>query len=173
VCDPTKPRDSHDEAQVHEMHNSPVLSWWDLQGPPNVEVIFPDIIPTLAFGKIHNNDPINLLPPIEFLRFLKHLSATYKTAVAFYHHYTAYEDRLADAEYAWAFGQHDSVYIRHVDVPYRVVLYTADKEPQIVYDKSSDNQPILFSVLQEFDVTIMPASRETYFYNFHWNEYKT
>lgn len=70
------------------------------------------------------------------------------------------------------FGRRDSVYIRHIDNPYRVVLYTADEEPQIIYDRHSDNQPVLFSVLQEFDVTIMPASREPYFYNFHWDEYK-
>jgi len=61
--------------------------------------------------KFHHNHPVILPPPIEFLRFLKHLSVKYKTAVAFYHHYTAYEDRLADAEYAWVFGKRDSVYI--------------------------------------------------------------
>lgn len=32
VCDPTKPKDSHDEAQVHEENGHPVLSWWNLQG---------------------------------------------------------------------------------------------------------------------------------------------
>jgi len=172
VCDPTKLRDSHDEAQTHENRGSPVLSWWDFQGPQDIQIIPPGNIPTLAFGKIHNNHPRNLPPPTEFLRFLKHLSATYKVLIAFYHHYTAYEDRLADSEYAWIFGQRDFVFIRHVGKPYRTVLYRTDEKPKTVYDSSADDQPILFSVLQEFDVTSLPASYKTYFHDFNWNEYK-
>jgi hypothetical protein len=172
VCDPTKPRDSHDEAQIHENHGAPVLPWWDLQGPADVQVIPPNIIPTLAFGQIHENHPTNLPPPIEFIRFLKNLSATYKTTVAFYHYYTAYADKLADNEYAWVFGKRDSVLIRHVGKPYQAILYTAENEPQVVYDKSAGDQPILFSVMQEFDITISASFYETYFYNFNWNNYK-
>jgi hypothetical protein len=100
VCDPSKPKDSHDEAQTHENRDAPVLSWWDIQGSASIQIIPPNVIPTLGFGKIYNNHSANLPPPIDFLRFLKNLSATYDTVVAFYHHYTAYEDRLADAEYA-------------------------------------------------------------------------
>ena len=172
VCDPTKLRDSHDEAQTHENRGSPVLSWWDFQGPQDIQIIPPDNIPTLAFGKILNNHPTNLPPPTEFLRCLKHLSATYKVLIAFYHHYTAYEDRLADSEYAWIFGQRDFVYIRHVGEPYRAVLYSTDEEPQTVYAGPADDQPILFSVLQEFGVTLSPASYKNCFHEFNWHEYK-
>jgi hypothetical protein len=172
VCDPTKPRDSHDEAQTHEDRGAPVISWWDLLGPQDVRIIPPENIPTLAFGNIHNNHQTNLPPPVEFLRFLKHLSMTFKALIAFYHHYTAYEDRLADCEYAWIFGQRDSVYIRHINEPYKVVLYTTDDEPQVVYDRFSDDQPILFSILQEFDVALLPSSYRTYFHDFKWNSYK-
>ena len=172
VCDPRKPKGSHDEAQTHENRGAPVLSWWDLQGPQDIPVIAARSIPTLAFGKISDKHEVNLPPPVEFLRFLKDLSMNYEDTISFYHHYTAYEDRLADSEYAWIFGKLDFLYIRHVHEPYMTVLYSIDDEPQVVHYMHTDDQPILQFVMQEFGVTLSSASYRTYFHDFNWNNHK-
>jgi hypothetical protein len=171
VCDPKKTNDSHDEAQVHESDGAPVLSWWELQGPQSVQVIPPPPIPTLAFGTIYYDYETNPAPPLEFLQFLKHLSATHETLIVFYHHYTAYEDRLADSEYAWVFDQEDSVYIRHVGESYKTFQYIAG-ESQVIHAKRTSDQPILHIVMQRFGVTLSAPSQRPYFSYLDWNKYK-
>ena len=166
VCDPVS------EAKTHKSDGAPVISWWELQGMKDIQVIPPDRIPTLGFGKIYDKHGENPPPPVEFLRFLKHLSTTYKTIIAFYHHYTAYEDRLADCEYAWVFDTRELVYIRHVDAPYRTVLYTGDHEPQMFHDKRTDDQPILHLVMQRFDLSLAQASYRPYFSGFDWEKHR-
>jgi hypothetical protein len=170
VCDPLP--NYQNEAEAHKSTNAPVLSWWKLQGKQDVQVIPPNHIPTLGFGTIYDNYETNPPPPIEFLRFLKHLSVTYKTTIAFYHHYTAFEDSLADCEYAWVFGKQDFVYIRHVDEPYKTVLYTADDEPQIIHDKYTKDQPILHFIMQKFGVSLAQSSARSYFSDFDWERYR-
>ena len=172
VCDPTKPKDSHDEAQVHEENGHPVLSWWNLQGPKDVQIILPPPIPTLAFSQIHLNHETNLAPPVEFLRFLKRLSTRYEVQITFYHHYTAYEDRLADSEYAWIFGRQDFAYIRHVDKPYQTIRINGDGQTQVVHSKSTNNQPILHEVMKEYGVTLSNPSHSVYFRWIDWNHYR-
>lgn len=170
VCNP-EPQ-YQNEAETHIRDGAPVLSWFELQAPQDVPVISPKHIPTLAFGKIYDNHEANPPPPIEFLRFLKHLSATYKTTIAFYHHYTAYEDRLADCEYAWVFGIQDFVCIRHMDEPYKTVLYTPDDEPQTVHDKYTKNQPILHFVMQKFGLSLSQPSDRPYFSDLDWEKHR-
>lgn len=160
------------ESKTHKSGGSPVISWRELKGVQDIRVIPPDHIPTLGFGKIYDNHGENPPPPVEFLRLLKHLSATYQTSIAFYHHYTAYEDRLADCEYAWVFDTQDFVYIRHVDAPYRTVLYTGDHEPQMVHDKRTDDQPILHLVMQRFGLSLAQATYRPYFSDFDWERYR-
>lgn len=168
VCDH---RSSYqNEADVHKSVGAPILSWWDLQGGQDIQVIPPDHIPTLGFATIYDNYETNPPPPIEFLRFLKHLNATYETTIAFYHHYTAYEDRLADCEYAWIFDKQDIVYIRHVDEPYKTILYTAGDKPQMIHDKSTNDQPILHFVMEKFGITLSQSSDQPYFSDFNWEK---
>src|SRR5690348_13167203 len=69
VCDPSQLQSDHDEAKVHQINHEPILSWWELKGPTNLEVIMPFVIPTLTFGKIYINDKHNPHPPREFLQF--------------------------------------------------------------------------------------------------------
>jgi hypothetical protein len=171
VCDPTKSKDGHDEADVHESDNSPVLSWRELQGPPEVQVMPPPPIPTLAFGTIYYNYETNPPPPMEFLRFLKHLSTNQDAIIAFYHHYTAYEDRIADSEYAWVFGKQDLVYIRHSAEPYKTIRYSLG-ESQVIHAMPTNDQPILHAVMQEFGVVLGPASQRPYFRYLDWNKYQ-
>jgi hypothetical protein len=166
VCDPVN------EAKMHKSDGAPVISWRKLKGAEDIQVILPDHVPTLGFGKIYDNHEENPLPPANFLRFLKYLSTTYKTSVVFYHHYTAYEDRLADCEYAWVFDDQDFVYIRHVDAPYRTVLYTGSNEPRMIHDKHSNDQPILHLVMQRFGLSLLQASYRPYFSGFDWEEYR-
>jgi hypothetical protein len=171
VCDPSKSNDSHDEAQVHESDGAPILSWWELQGPQDAQVIPPPPIPTLAFGTIYYNYETNPAPPLKFLRFLKYLSTTHETLIVFYHHYTAYEDRLADSEYAWVFDKQDSVYIRHVAEPYKTIQYT-NGESQVIHTKRTHDQPILHAVMQRFGVTLSAPSQRPYFSFLDWDKYK-
>lgn len=160
------------EAKTHKSDGSPVISWRELKGVEDIRVIPSDHIPTLGFGKIYDNHGDNPPPPVEFLRLLKHLSATYQTSIAFYHHYTAYEDRLADCEYAWAFDDQDLVYIRHVDTPYKTVLYADANEPQMVHEERTDDQPILHLVMQRFGLSLVQASYRPYFSDFDWEKHR-
>lgn len=84
VCDPNFDENDHCEASTHRKLNEPVVSWWELKGPKDTEVIFPIPIPTIGFGRIIINDKYNPPPPVEFLRFLKNLSVLYEIRVAYY-----------------------------------------------------------------------------------------
>src|SRR5829696_3775820 len=46
VCDPHKAGNDHDEARVHQRGNQSIISWWELQGPNDLEIAFPPAIPT-------------------------------------------------------------------------------------------------------------------------------
>jgi hypothetical protein len=174
VCDPNKADNDHDEARVHQKDRAPVISWWELQGQHDIEVNIPSGIPTLAFGKIYVNNEHNPPPPLDLLRFLKNLSITQKISVAFYHHYSAYEDELANAEYAWTFGKQESVYIRHVGEEYDTILYVADEEPTLISsERKGYRQPILHWVMKEFGVKLIRSNdRRPYFNNFNWDNYR-
>jgi len=169
LCDPAE---SSDEAQTHRHYHAPILSWLELQGSPDLPVIPPPPIPTLAFGEIYRNHKTNLAPPFNFLCFLKHMSITYETSIAFYHHYTAYEDRLADAEYAWVFAEQDILYVRHVGERYRTVQYTIDGQSTVIHSKCTHDQPILHEVMRRFGVTLSPPAYRPYFYSLKWDKYK-
>jgi hypothetical protein len=146
-----------------------------LQGPQNLEVVIPfGSIPTLAFGTIYINHETNPPPPLEFLRFLKHLSLTQKASVVFYHHYSAYEDELANAEYAFVYGKQDSVYIRHMEEPYCTTQYAIGTEPKVVNsERAPYSQPILHLVMKELGATLIRSdNRRPYFYDFNWNDYR-
>jgi hypothetical protein len=175
ICDPNKAQDDHDEARVHQENNAPIISWWKLKGMQDIEVIYPSSIPTLAFGQIYINHENNPPPPLEFLRFLKGLSLAYHISVAFYHKYSAYEDELAKAEYAWFFGKRDSVYVRHVDGTYNITQYMFGSEPKKVENSEYDSysQPIFHLVMKGFGATIRrPTNRRQYFYKFNWDDYR-
>ena len=174
VCDPSQLESEHDESKVHQINHEPILSWWKLKGPANLPVITPSAIPTLAFGKIHLNNKNNPLPPIEFLQFLKQLSVNQKVSVVFYHHYSAYEDELANSEYAWIFGKEDTVLIRHATEPYNIVQYASGIEPKIINsDRTGYSQPILLIVMKTLEVSLHRFDdRRPYFYNFRWNDYR-
>lgn len=175
VCDPNKAQDDHDEARVHQRNNEPIISWWELTGSQDLQVIYPLSIPTLAFGQIYINNEHNPPPPLEFLRFLKGLSLTYNMSVAFYHKYSAYEDELAMAEYAWVFGKQDSVYIRHVDGTDNITQYMFGVAPKVIINSERDgySQPILHLVMKEFGATIKRFDdKRQYFHKFNWNEYQ-
>lgn len=169
VCDSA---DSSDEAKTHQFCHAPILSWSELQGPPDAPVISPPPIPTLAFGRIYHNHAANLPLPVTFLRFLKHLSVTYDALIASYHHYTAYEDRLADAEYAWVFGKQDCMYLRHADEPYRTMQYTSDGQSVVIHSAYTKDQPILHEVMRQFGITLASAEYRPYFYSLKWEKYK-
>ena len=175
VCNSDKADNDHDEARVHQRNSEPIISWWKLKGSHELEVIYPAFIPTLAFGKVYINNEHNPPPPIEFLRFLKDLSLTYKISVAFYHKYSAYEDELAKAEYAWLFGKEDLVYIRHIDGVYNITQYMWHSDPKIMVESDRDgySQPILHLVMKAFGVTIKRFDdRRQYFYKFNWDAYR-
>lgn len=175
VCDSTKAQDDHDEARVHQRNHDPIISWWKLKESQDLEVIYPPSLPTLAFGQIYINNEHNPPPPLEFMRFLKRLSLTYNISVAFYHKYSAYEDELAEAEYAWVFGQQDSVYIRHIDGAYNITQYMFGAEPKVLLDSErvSYSQPILHLVMKEFGASLKRFdSRRQYFYKFNWDDYR-
>ena len=136
----------------------------------------PPAIPTKAFGTIRYNDKSNPTPPIEFLRYLKDLSVKADAKVAFYHYYTAYEGRLANAEYAWVFGDKDKVFVRYIDGRNSVTCYNADKKAEETISNNED-QPILKLVMDHFGVTLRPETyfrpeHEIYFTHFDWNNYK-
>jgi hypothetical protein len=174
VCDPSQLDREDDEAKVHQRSQDPILPWLKLKGPTNLEVIMPSPIPTLAFGKINFNDRHNPHPPREFLQYLKQLSLTHNVCVAFYHHYSAYEDELANSEYAWIFGKEETVLIRHANEPYNTSQYTLDAEPKIINsDRIGYGQPILKFVMNKLGVSLHRFDdRRPYFYNFSWNNYR-
>jgi hypothetical protein len=174
VCDPSQLRSDHDEAKVHQNNHDPILSWWKLKGPTHLEVLTPSAIPTLAFGIIYFNDQHNPHPPREFLQYLKHLSLTQNISVAFYHHYSAYEDELAKSEYAWIFGKEDIVLIRHVDEPYKTVQFGVGIEPETINtDRASYSQPILKFVMNKLGASFYRSDdRRPYFHNFQWDDYR-
>lgn len=176
VCDPNKIQDDHDEARVHQEFNSPIISWWELQGSQNIEIIYPASIPTVAFGKTHINHENNPPPPPEFLRFLKGVTLTYDISAAFYHKYSAYEDELAMAEYAWLFGKQDSVYIRHLDGTGNITKYVSGGEPTVIADpdlNGSYSQPIHHLVMSNFGAIIKRRfTNRQYFYKFNWDGYR-
>jgi hypothetical protein len=174
ICDPSHIDSEHDEAKVHQHRQDPILSWWNLRGPANLEVLMPSAIPTLAFGKIYIDDKHNPPPPREFLQYLKHLSLSQKVSIAFYHHYSAYEDELANSEYAWIFGKEDTVLIRHVDEAYNTVQYSLDAEPKTIdSDRVGYSQPILKFVMNHLGVSLHRFdNRRPYFYNFRWSNYR-
>jgi len=169
VCELT---DSSDEVQSHQYNHAPILSWLELQGPSDLPVIPPPPIPTLAFGNINYDHRANLAPPLTFLRFLKYLSITYEALVSFYHHYTAYEDRLADAEYAWIFGEQDVVYVRHVGEPYKTMQYTPNGQSIIIHSAPTDDQPILHEVMRRLEVDLSPPAYRPYFYSLKWDKHR-
>jgi hypothetical protein len=174
VCDPNKNGNDHDEARVHQKHRAPIISWWKLQGKQGLEVLTPSGIPTLAFGKIYINNEHNPHPPLELLKFLKNLSTLQKISIAFYHHYSAYEDELANAEYAWVFGKQESVYIRHIDSAYDTIQYTIDSESKVINsEREGYRQPILHLVMKEFGAKLIRFDdRRPYFHGFNWDDYK-
>jgi hypothetical protein len=174
VCDPSQLQSDHDEAKVHQHKHEPILSWWNMKGPTNLEVLTPSAIPTLAFGKIYISDQHNPHPPREFLQYLKHLSLTQKVSVAFYHHYSAYEDELANSEYAWIFGKKDIVLIRHVGEPYNTVQFAVGVEPATINsDRAGYSQPILKFVMNKLGASLHRFDdRRPYFYNFQWDAYR-
>ena len=169
VCDPTE---KSEEADSHQFYHAPIVSWLELHGPSDLPVIPPPPIPTLAFGEIYRNHKTNLAPPFGFLCFLKYMSITYETLIAFYHHYTAYEDRLADAEYAWVFAEQDILYVRHVGEPYRTVQYTVDGQSTVTHSEYTKDQPILYEVMRRFGLTLSPPAYRPYFYSLKWDKYK-
>jgi hypothetical protein len=174
ICDLFQGDDEHEEARIHQSHNEPILSWWKIKGSIPLEVIMPSAIPTLAFGKIYNNHKHNPYPPKDFLQFLKQLSLTEKVAVVFYHHYSAYEDELANSEYAWIFGEEEMVLVRHISEPYETVQYITGAEPKIIYSGRVEyGQPILEFVMNKFGVSLHRFDdRRPYFYNFPWKDYQ-
>jgi hypothetical protein len=173
VCDSTRNTNQHDEAYNHIERGNPVLPWSNLIGPQNLRVIRRRGIPAIAFGRIYKSDEHNPVPPIEFLRFLKQLSIVEGTSIAYYHHYTAFEDRLADAEYAWVFSKkEDLLYIRHEGERYRTVVYDANNNKQTIHSKITKDQPILHEVMHKFGAILSPASYRPYFYEFAWNDHK-
>lgn len=174
VCDPNKNGNDHDEARVHQNHREPIISWWKLQGKQGLVVATPSGIPTLAFGKIYINNEHNPHPPLELLQFLKDLSISQQITVAFYHHYSAYEEELANAEYAWVFGKQESVYIRHIDREYDTTQYTIGAEPKVINsERKSYHQPILHLVMKGFGVKLIRSDdRRPYFHGFNWDDYK-
>jgi len=174
VCNPDKNESDHDEARVHQKHQAPIISWWKLQGKQSLKVVTPSSIPTLAFGKIFINDEHNPYPPLELLQFLKSLSISQKISIVFYHHYSAYEDELANAEYAWVFGKQESVYIRHIDKAYDTIQYTKDSESKVIdSEREGYRQPILHLVMKEFGAKLIRFDdRRPYFHGFNWDDYK-
>jgi hypothetical protein len=165
VCDPSQGDREHDEAKVHQSRNEPILPWSKIKEPAAFDVILPPSIPTLAFGKIHINDPHNPYPPQELLQFLKRLSLTVKVSVAFYHHYSAYEDELANSAYAWLFGNEEMVLVRHVGEPYNTVQYVRGSEPKTIdSNRGSYHQPVLEFVMSKFGVLLRRSDdRRPYF----------
>jgi len=175
VCDPNKIKDDHDEARVHQKSNAPIISWWNLQGRQSTKIIYPSSIPTVAFGKVYLNHENNPPPPPEFLGFLKELSLTYNIPVAFYHKYSAYEDELAMAEYAWLFGAQDVVYIRHLDGLGNITQFLHGSDPKIMVDSGNDNysQPIFHLLMKGYGVNIERRfTNKHYFYRFNWDDYR-
>ena len=176
VCDPQKNERENDEVLFHQRNNSPVVSWWSLSESSDIDVILPASIPTAAFGNIVYDDNANPPPPVEFLRYLKRLSIEADARIAFYHYYTAYEGRLATAEYAWLFGGEDSVLVRHMDGIDTITRFSTGKEPQVISIKN-EHQPVLRLAMDYLGVTLRPETYfdpagEIYFNYFDWHNYK-
>lgn len=98
-----------------------------------------------------------------------------KYALLTIHKYSAYEDELASAEYAWVFGKRDSVFVRHADGIDNITQYLPTDKPRVIIksDWTSYSQAILHLVMKEFDTTLKRFDdRRPYFYGFKWHHYR-
>ena len=59
-----------------------------------------------------------------------------------------------------------------MDEPYKTVLYTANDEPQMIHNKSTNDQPILHFVMEKFGITLSPSSDRPYLSDLDWEKYR-
>lgn len=109
----------------------PIISWEDLVGPSNAEVMIPAKLPQSC-------------PPVEFLRFLKGISNSTSTVVSYYYCHTG--GCSMGPCFSWVFGKEDRVYVydnkRHVTIEYQ----DSDKiNVLLIHGASGDNQKPVYN----------------------------
>lgn len=100
ICNP--------EASAAEWHDDEIIAWHSFAGPEHIRVIEPRGVISREVDKVERAHLNEVLPPIEFLRFLKSISLNTGSVVGFYS--CATWGGAIEEEFAWVFDKEDKIY---------------------------------------------------------------
>lgn len=173
VCNPeTDNKPYNPNVYESSWHGNSAIPWADLTGPQEIDIILPPVIPARSASQVTFDileSSKRAYPPIEFLRYLKHLSRLTGSSITYYHHESG-GNGIYEQEFAWTFGNEDKVYVLY---GYDYILeYSNEVTKQLPSLVNGIRQSALMVVLRQYGLKLPTHYFAPHTRNFNWNKYR-
>jgi hypothetical protein len=167
VCNPDQCKNPHTDRVEVDFHRENAISWANIDGPGEIDVILPLELPAQAGDKIITMNPTPSYPPKTLLRFLKHINMLTNTVITYYHHET-YANWQYEQEFAWVFDTEDRVLVRYGNQ--YILQYTTSGASRITLDRNA--RSVLWLVLKPYGLVLPSDYFAPHTRDFDWSRYK-